>query len=175
MTFIAEDWEANGQPGQPPLRRPNSYYADSVPNRAGSVPGSGDYQLIPQQENCDPAIMNGNGPPRLRPPGPPGQPGPYGTPGRSPSMETARPPGMPPGMPPGGIPPRSRGSRTPMSPEDYARRSREQEEAQNFQRDCFIIPQESVERFLPDGISVRVFSKLIKCSKLQSELVAKRF
>ena len=42
-----------------------------------------------------------------------------------------------------------------MSPEEIAQRSKELDATQNFVRDCFIIPQESVERFLPDGISVR--------------------
>jgi len=44
-----------------------------------------------------------------------------------------------------------------MSPEEMAARGREVEKMQvqqSFQRDCFIIPQESVERFLPDGITL---------------------
>ena len=44
-----------------------------------------------------------------------------------------------------------------MSPEEMAARGRAveaREAQQSFQRDCFIIPQESVERFLPDGITV---------------------
>ena len=50
-----------------------------------------------------------------------------------------------------------------MSPEEIAQRSKDQTDLaaqQNFVRDCFIIPQESVERFLPDGISVR---KIVFC------------
>ena len=95
--------------------------------------------------------MNGNGPPRLRPP--PSGPG-QGQ--RAPSIDTMN-------RPPGGAPPRtSRTSRTTpmMSPEEMAARGREVEKMQvqqSFQRDCFIIPQESVERFLPDGITVRKF------------------
>lgn len=89
--------------------------------------------------------MNGNGPPnRLRPP-----PGPGGTvPKRSPSIEMSGQQRLPPGAPP-----RQRPSRTtPLSPEEMALRTR-QEEASGV-RDCFIIPQQSVERFLPDGIAV---------------------
>ena len=143
----AEDyWEST-----PPVRQSNSYTAETVPGR-GVSPNSGGIPLPPngvpysppQQGNCDPTIMNGNGPPRLRPP----PPGAVGPPGRSPSLESSA-------RPPGGPPPRTRVSRTPMSPEEIAQRSKELDATQNFVRDCFIIPQESVERFLPDGISVR--------------------
>ena len=169
VTFIAEDWEAPLNATTPrPDRRPNCYNAD-IPSRASLPPGTGialdaidapQGATTPQQGNCDPKIMNGNGPPRLRPPPPAGATGP----GRSPSMDTARPPGAPGGTPirgpPPGPPPRTRASRTPMSPDEIARRSQAQDEAlaaQQAVRDCFIIPQESVERFLPDGISVRKF------------------
>ena len=128
--------------------------------------------------------MNGNGPPHGNglPTGPPGappiappiggpqrlRPPPAGPGGkkRSPSTDSTalanRPPGMqPPVMPPGGAPPRQRVSRTPMSPEERAL-LQQQEQARQAQaqasRDCFIIPQQSVERFLPDGIAVRNFS-----------------
>ena len=50
-----------------------------------------------------------------------------------------------------------------MNPEEMAARGREVEARQaqqSFQRDCFIIPQESVERFLPDGITVRTVFNL---------------
>jgi len=149
----AEDyWEST-----PPVRQSNSYTAETVPGR-GVSPNSSGIPLQtpnggvpyspppPQQGNCDPTIMNGNGPPRLRPP----PPGAVGPPGRSPSLESSA-------RPPGGPPPRTRMSRTPMSPEEIAQRSKDQTDLaaqQNFVRDCFIIPQESVERFLPDGISL---------------------
>ena len=155
----AEDyWEST-----PPVRQSNSYTAETVPGR-GVSPNSSGIPLQtpnggvpyspppPQQGNCDPTIMNGNGPPRLRPP----PPGAVGPPGRSPSLESSA-------RPPGGPPPRTRMSRTPMSPEEIAQRSKDQTDLaaqQNFVRDCFIIPQESVERFLPDGISVR---KIVFC------------
>jgi len=66
------------------------------------------------------------------------------------------PPGGPNALGPPGGPPR-RISRTPLSPEEMALRSREEEARraqQTFHRDCFIIPQQNVERFLPDGISL---------------------
>ena len=143
-------WEST-----PPVRQSNSYTAETVPRGVSPnsipLPPNGAYSP-PQQGNCDPTIMNGNGPPRLRPP----PPGAVGPPGRSPSLESSA-------RPPGGPPPRTRVSRTPMSPEEIAQRSKDQTDlsAQNFVRDCFIIPQESVERFLPDGISVRNYFFLI--------------
>ena len=142
-------------------RRANSY-ADQTrttpgpqgqPATNGSVAGSaaaGNTGTANRKPSCDPTTMNGNGPPRLRPP--PSGPG-QGQ--RAPSIDTMN-------RPPGGAPPRtSRTSRTPiMSPEEMAARGREVEKMQvqqSFQRDCFIIPQESVERFLPDGITVKNF------------------
>ena len=145
-------------------RRANSY-ADQTrttpgpqgqPATNGSIAGNssaaaGNTGTANRKPSCDPTTMNGNGPPRLRPP--PSGPG-QGQ--RAPSIDTMN-------RPPGGAPPRtSRTSRTTpiMSPEEMAARGREVEKMQvqqSFQRDCFIIPQESVERFLPDGITVRKF------------------
>ena len=152
MSFIGDpDW-------QPEQRRPNCYTAENRPPLQASVsiqapPPAATLGVPPagfkRQSSCDPATMNGNGPPkdsnRLRPP-------PTGV-SRSSSMESTS-------RPPGGAPPRTRASRTPMSPEEMARRSREMEAfqaSQTYERDCFIIPQESVERFLPDGISVSFY------------------
>lgn len=150
-------------------RRANSY-ADQIrttpgpqgqPATNGSVAGSaaaGNTGTANRKPSCDPTTMNGNGPPRLRPP--PSGPG-QGQ--RAPSIDTMN-------RPPGGAPPRtSRTSRTPiMSPEEMAARGREVEKMQvqqSFQRDCFIIPQESVERFLPDGITVKKIPIVVeKCS-----------
>lgn len=154
VSFIGEDWEQEQllqQQGQrSSSARQNSYTAER-----GLTPSLQPQLANGRQSSCDPVTMNGNGPPnRLRPP-----PGPGGTvPKRSPSLESSqqRPPGAP---------PRQRPSRTtPLSPEEMALRTR-QEEAAGV-RDCFIIPQQSVERFLPDGISVRksIF-KLRFCGK----------
>ena len=142
-------------------RRANSYNAEqrttpgpqAPPATNGSVAGNTTAAgTNSRKPSCDPTTMNGNGPPRLRPP-PPGGPGP-----RAPSIDTMN-------RPPGGAPPRTRTSRTPMmSPEETAARGREVEARQaqqSFQRDCFIIPQESVERFLPDGITVRKMAHIL--------------
>ena len=87
------------------------------------------------------------GPQRLRPPptGPPGK--------RSPSLDSTAMANRPPGAPP-----RQRVSRTPLSPEEMKLLAKQEEAktaAAQAARDCFIIPQTSVERFLPDGIAVR--------------------
>ena len=137
--------------GEGSAQRGNSYNAQrqTTPSQGGAAPpianGTPTVGTVgtvgPRKPSCDPSTMNGNGPPRLRPP-PPGQ-------GRASSIDPVnRPPGAP---------PRTRASRTPMNPEEMAARGREVEARQaqqSFQRDCFIIPQESVERFLPDGITV---------------------
>ncbi len=100
--------------------------------------------------------------PRLRPPPsgagpPPGGPGPSGAAPDGRSGSLVRSASMDP-RPPGGAPPRARGPRPPMTREEAAMRAQEEGGAvrphQHFQKDCFIIPQESVERFLPDGVAV---------------------
>ena len=115
---------------------------------------------------------NGNGPPRVNGPqnGPPVTGGPVAPPIGGP-QRLRPPPTGPPGKrspsldstamanrPPGGAPPRQRVSRTPLSPEEMKLLAKQEEAktaAAQAARDCFIIPQTSVERFLPDGIAVR--------------------
>ena len=155
VSFIGEDWEHQ----QLNQRRANSYGAERrelTPNSMPPGPQGSQGEVPPtaggqkRQSSCDPTSpsgMNGNGPPRdpnrLRPP----PPGGGGAQGRTPSVDSTN-------RPPGGPPPRSRASRASINPNDMAL------QAQSSQslavRDCFIIPQQSVERFLPDGIAVRM-------------------
>ena len=165
VSFIGEDWEQQllsqqGQQGQPqrPVQRTSSYSSETrQPQRTSRTPPG---------PNCDPSVMNGNGPPRgLTPVGPQGDLQPSNARLRPPNNGGPRQPSAEPGgnRPPNGPPPRLRGSRTPLSPEEMAlrRASRQPSDANaaqsgpnSYVRDCFIIPQQSVERFLPDGIAV---------------------
>ena len=53
-------------------------------------------------------------------------------------------------------PPRGRG-RGPMTREEAQRLREEELAGQGHGKDCFIIPQANLDRFLPDGVTVSVF------------------
>merc|ERR1719490_1577 len=70
-----------------------------------------------------------------------------GTPTRPPEGGAAAP-----GAP--GAPPRGRGPRAPMTREEAQRLREEELAGQAHGKDCFIIPQANLDRFLPDGVTL---------------------
>jgi hypothetical protein len=112
----------------------------SAPQNASSRPPSGD------------PYMNGKGPPvdRQQQPAPPRR-GAAGS-----SRPTPGPEGTFPvdGGPP---PPRSRRPAQPpaLREDQQSGMSQNAPPSTNVSKDCFVIPQENLERFLPDGITVR--------------------
>ena len=167
-----EDPQANAYSSSRPERRPNSYHSEPAQGRGAPDQGyytpynepfrENDYASFngppgrksgpgrPAGKACDPYV-NGNGPPVDS--------------GMSPTQT------IPPrrsnslmrtddqGPQPLGAPPRGPPRRRPLSKDGTEVAVRRHDEADagrtRQNKDCFIIPQGNLERFLPDGITVR--------------------